>query len=130
MGHIQVASSELKNERNIYYIITPLLTDRSLWGTSRLVCFFMQVSKKEKYGKLLSHKNNVKKTKWEWETSNYTNQITGLKCCCGDGRGGDAAVCTCPVDTVSNMHVEDNTLETWQMDLLKPCKSNASSSDR
>lgn len=30
VGHIQVASSELKNERNIYYIITPLLTDRSL----------------------------------------------------------------------------------------------------
>lgn len=76
VGHIQVASSELKNERNIYYIITSLLTDRSLWGTSRLVCFFMQVSKKEKYGKLLSHKNNVKKTN---QNENEKRRITQIK---------------------------------------------------
>lgn len=40
------------------------------------VCFFMQVSKKEKYGKLLSHKNNVKKTN---QNENEKRRITQIK---------------------------------------------------
>lgn len=71
VGHIQVASSELKKwKKHILYYYSPLD-----WQVTVRVCFFMQVSKKEKYGKLLSHKNNVKKTNQNEDEKSRITQI-------------------------------------------------------